>query len=275
MNWTDAIILAGVGLLSGGCGGLLGIGGSIVMIPAMVLLFGAERQHLYQATAMIVNFFIVGPAVLRHTQMRATLRPVVRLMVPSAIAGIVLGVLLSELSVFRGPGQGWLQIGFAVFLAYVFAYNLARLRSPARLPPMSEADAAGVSRWKTVLAVGLPAGVLGGLLGIGGGMYAVPAQQLCLRIRLPNAIANSAATLLWSSLVGALLKNFWLARHGHSWGQSLVMAACLIPTAMVGSYLAAASVHRWPVRVIRVAFAALLLYAGARLFLAGWTQLHG
>ncbi len=274
MELTDALILAGVGLVSGVCGGLLGIGGSVVMIPGMVLLFGADQQHLYQATAMIVNFFIVGPAVLRHVQMQATLRPIVRLMIPSAIVGVVAGVLLSELPVFRGSGQGWLQIGFAVFLGYVFVYNLNRLRSNTRLPKMEERHAAASSRWISIGVVGVPMGLLGGLLGIGGGLYAVPAQQLGLRVPLPNAIANSAATMLWSSIVGAIFKNAWLGRHGASWGESLVMAACLIPTAMLGSYAAAARVHRWPVRVIRVAFAALLLYCAVRLFLAGWQQLR-
>ncbi len=36
-------------------GGLLGLGGSTIMIPALVMVFG-ENQHLYQAAAMICNF---------------------------------------------------------------------------------------------------------------------------------------------------------------------------------------------------------------------------
>ncbi|MCH9003289.1 MAG: TSUP family transporter, partial [Planctomycetes bacterium] len=54
-----------IGLFTGVVGGLLGVGGSIVMIPAMTEVIGPD-QHLYQAAAMIVNFFVVVPAVYQH-----------------------------------------------------------------------------------------------------------------------------------------------------------------------------------------------------------------
>jgi uncharacterized membrane protein YfcA len=264
-----------LGLLAGASGGLLGIGGSTVMIPGMVILFGADRQHLYQASAMIVNFFVVVPAVIRHLALGATLRPVTRWMIPGAVGGALAGVALSELRFFRGPGQGYLQIGFAVFLFYVVAYNLARLGSGRRLPRMTESDAARLPPLKILLLVGVPSGLLGGLLGIGGGLVAVPAQQLALRIPLTSAIANSAGTILWSSVVGAALKNFRLGEHGFGLGQSALLAGCLAPSAMIASWFAAARVHRWPVGAIRLAFIVLLLYGGVRLVLAGAAQVAG
>ncbi len=274
MQVWDYIMLLPVGLLAGTCGGLLGIGGSVVMIPAMCLLAGPQRQHLYQAVALIVNFFVVAPAVIRHRQAGATLWPVTRLMVPSAMVGVVAGVYLSELPVFHGAGQGYLQIGFAVFLGYVFVQNLLRLRWPRHAAGRPETNPADLSKPAIVALVGIPTGLLGGLLGVGGGLLAVPAQQVVLKLRLPNAIANSATTILWSSVLGALLKNAHLSQHGFSWRQAILMALCLIPTAMIGSWYAAAKVHRWPVRVIRTAFAVLLLYCGVRLLLMGLEQVR-
>lgn len=264
-----------IGLLGGASGGLLGIGGSVVMIPGMVMLLGPEKQHLYQAAAMIVNFFVVGPAVLRHTQARATLRPVTRWTIPSAIVGAVAGVFVSEMPVFRGPGQGYLQITFAAFLAYVVVYNLLRLQTGQRLPKMTEADSAKLSKARIVGVVGLPAGLLGGLLGVGGGLVAVPGQQVALGIPLTNAIANSASTILWSSIVGAIAKNSQLTRHGFTIRESLLLALCLVPAAMIASYFTAAKVHRWPVRVIRYAFVALLIYCAYLLAMKGWGQVSG
>ncbi|GMU34583.1 MAG: sulfite exporter TauE/SafE family protein [Planctomycetia bacterium] len=264
-----------IGLAGGASGGLLGIGGSAVMIPGLVLLLGPDKQHLYQAAAMIVNFFVVGPAVLRHTQVRAMLRPVTRWMIPSAIVGAVLGVFVSELPMFRGSGQGYLQITFAAFLAYVIAYNLIRLGSGHRFQKMTEADSAKLSKSLIVAAVGLPSGLLGGLLGVGGGLVAVPAQQVALRIPLTNAIANSASTILWSSVVGAIAKNSRLTEHGFTIRESLMLALCLVPSAMIASYFTAAKVHRWPVRVIRYALVALLLYSAYLLATKGWAQAHG
>ena len=275
MQAWEFLMLLPLGLLAGTSGGLLGIGGSVVMIPGMVLLFGPNREHLYQATAMIVNFFVVAPAVVRHLRARATFRPVTRLMIPAAILGAVAGVYLSELPVFRGAGQGYLQILFALFLGYVIADNLWRLRSRRPMPPMNEADSARVSKPLILTIVGLPTGLLAGLLGIGGGVYAVPTQQVFCRIPLRNAVANSAATILWSSVVGAVVKNLALTSHGQSWSQAVLMAVCLVPTAMVGSWYAAGKVHQWPVGVIRTAFVALLLYCGARLLMVGWGQVSG
>ena len=273
--FSDLLALLLLGLLAGASGGLLGIGGSTVMIPGMVLLFGADRQHLYQASAMIVNFFVVAPAVLQHENAGATFRHVTRWTIPSAIVGALAGVWLSERAIFHGSGQGYLQIGFAAFLFYVVIYNLARLRSGRRLPKMDESDAVRLSPAKILALVGLPAGLFGGLLGVGGGLIAVPAQQLFLRIPLTNAIANSASTILWSSVVGAVAKNAGHARHGFTLGQSALLALCLAPTAMLGAWYTAPRVHRWPVGIIRMAFVALLLYCGVRLYLAGWRQVQG
>lgn len=61
----DYFILALIGIAMGSFGGLLGIGGSVVTIPALVLAFG-ENQHLYQASAMLCNFFVGGAATLVH-----------------------------------------------------------------------------------------------------------------------------------------------------------------------------------------------------------------
>lgn len=270
----DFLWLLILGLVAGASGGLLGIGGSTVMIPGMVVLFGSDRQHLYQASAMVVNFFVVAPAVIRHMGVGATFPSVTRWMVPSAVAGAILGVFVSERPIFRGAGQGYLQIGFGAFLIYVIAYNIFRIRSGVRFPKMDQAAAAKLPKTRIVGLVGLPAGFLGGLLGVGGGLVAVPAQQIGLRIPLTNAIANSASTILWSSIVGAIVKNSRLAEHGYTIGQSILLTLCLAPTAVIGSWYTSAKVHQWPVRVIRSAFVLLLVYCSARLLMAGWRQLQ-
>ena len=91
----DALWLALIGLLAGACGGLLGIGGGIVMIPAMTEVFGPD-QHLYQAAAMIVNFFVVVPAVYQHVRAGAVDRSAVRRLIPLGPVAVVAGVALSE-----------------------------------------------------------------------------------------------------------------------------------------------------------------------------------
>ncbi|HSV26616.1 MAG TPA: TSUP family transporter, partial [Sedimentisphaerales bacterium] len=61
----DTAILIVIGLAMGLFGGGLGIGGSIVMIPALVWAFG-ENQHLWQASAMLCNFVVAVTAAIMH-----------------------------------------------------------------------------------------------------------------------------------------------------------------------------------------------------------------
>lgn len=272
---TTYLSLALLGLLGGASGGLLGMGGSIVMIPGLVMLRGGEGQHLYQATAMVANFFIVAPAVWRHRRAGAVMGSVVRWTIPSAVVGAVAGVWLSELAIFRGAGKGYLQLGFAGFMVYAMVYNILRLRSKRPMPPPGSAGRSARTGAIAAGAVGLPTGLLAGLLGVGGGVFAVPAQQICLRIPLANAIANSATTILFSSVVGAVIKNGGLAEHGYTIHQSLLLAAVLIPTAMVASWVTAARVHHWPVGAIRLALVILLVYCSSRMAQTGWGQLNG
>ena len=71
-------------------GGLLGIGGSVVMIPAMFFIFG-ENQHLYQASAMICNFFVAISATVAHRKGMLLMENVIKWLIPSALAGVISG----------------------------------------------------------------------------------------------------------------------------------------------------------------------------------------
>ena len=116
--------------------------------------------------------------------------------------------------------------------------------------------------WRALIPgfiMGLPAG----LLGIGGGAVAVPAQQMVLGTRLRNAIANSSGLIVFSAAVGALYKNWTLSSvQGASVSESLRLAGLLIPTAIVGSYFGAILMHLSPIRFIRTVFICYLLWAG-------------
>ncbi len=87
---TEVLGLLVLGFLAGTAGGLVGLGGSIVMIPALTLLMHRE-QHLAQAAAMIVNFFIAVPSVIRHARAGTVPRGILEYMMPAAILFILFG----------------------------------------------------------------------------------------------------------------------------------------------------------------------------------------
>jgi len=259
----EYILISLTGLVAGVLGGLLGIGGSVVMIPALVWVFSSvsdrpETVHQYQAAAMIVNFLLAGPAALRHARAKAIYAGVWKHLAPAALAGIVVGVLVSRAGVFTGENERHMRMAFGVFLLYVAGYNSWRMRSPM-VEGVSREKADAMPAWKKI-AVGLPMGFAAGLLGIGGGALAVPAMQIVLRLPLRNAIATSAATIFTISWLGAIVKNASLASDG-SVTRSLILAAILAPTAMAGAYLGGHLTHTLPLRVVRGALVVLMLAA--------------
>lgn len=255
------IVLILLGLAAGVCGGLLGVGGSIVIIPGLIELYGPD-QHLFQATAMIVNVFVVVPATIQHVRLKAVDWSIVVRLVPAAVAGVLAGVMCSEVSFFAGVGQAYLIGLFAVFLVYAASYDLYRIFGKGR--PLNPEDYP-MPPLIRIGTVGLLVGFSGGLLGVGGGLVAVPLQRRILRIPLRIAIANSAATIIIPSSIGAILKNSMLSDHGHAIGEAINLAAILIPTAIIGSILGSGWTHRVPRRMLHVAFAVLLVGAAVRL----------
>lgn len=59
MDWQNAIIIALIGAVAGILGGLFGLGGAIVIIPALVMLVGYSQQ-MAQGTALIMMVLPVG-----------------------------------------------------------------------------------------------------------------------------------------------------------------------------------------------------------------------
>ena len=222
-------------------GGLLGIGGSVVMIPAMFFVFG-ENQHLYQASAMICNFFVAVSATAAHRKGTLLMKNVVKLLIPSALAGVVGGVLLSNAAIFAGKGSYILVRIFGIFLLYVAFYNILKLFGKVDVEDDFDISNVRQSTTATILT-GLVTGFGAGLLGLGGGSICVPMQQIFLKIPLKRAISNSAATIIFIALVGALLKNATLSEHSIALTDSLKIAACIVPTAVVGGFLGGSLIH--------------------------------
>jgi len=273
---VDLVLLLSIGLFSGLFGGLLGIGGSIILLPALAILFShrypPDYQHVFQAAAMIMNFFVALPSALAHRKEKNLLGPLLKWLVPSGIIAIVLGVMASNLHVFQGDGTRHLQHLLAIFLFYVLGYNLYRLVKRNRLPDVTPEMAGKISPWKTTFAVGLPMGFSGGLLGIGGGALCVPLLQVLLKIPLPRAIANSSATIVWTSLLGAVYKTLSVPdTTGGPW-TAVKLALLIIPTSFIGGYLGARLIYVLPRNVIRVIFCGLMLYSGLKLLFTGPNQ---
>ncbi len=272
MPLFEILAFGGIGLAAGLIGGLLGIGGSTVFIPAATLLIGPDQQ-VYQAAAMVLNVFVAATATLTHHRAGAIDRRLVFRMLPAAAVMVLLGVLTSnhlDAEVLVGVFGG-----FLILMAGIEAVRLRRSRgatpepaatSGAPRPPESP-PASGAA----LTTVGGFMGFVGGLLGIGGGLVAVPGLRFFAGIPLRTAIVTSAAVTFPMAVIGATYKNLSLGAlldaegRALSASDSLFIAAAIVPAAILGSWLGARLVRRLPITTIRVAFILLMGFAGVRM----------
>jgi len=133
----DIILYVVVGLLAGSVSASLGVGGGIIFVPALVVLFGFD-QHLAQGTslAVIVPTAIVGAWV--HARAG---RVVWRLAVPIGLFGIVGGLIGARVALWIDADV--LQRLFAVFLLLTAFRMLRRTRKSAHTAPTPPAEEDG------------------------------------------------------------------------------------------------------------------------------------
>jgi len=256
---TELSLILLVGLLAGTLGGMLGIGGSVLMIPGLIVVFDDRdptRLHLYQAAAMATNVAVAAPAAWRHRQAGTLRGDYVRWMLPSAAAAIVAGVLIAN----AVPAL-LLKRLFAAFLIYV---AIGEIRKLVRGRPRIGSARPRVTPVRAG-SVGGSMGLLAGLLGIGGGVLAVPLGQRLCGVTLREAIAASAAAMVITASIGATLKIATLPQHALAPAEALVIAVALAPTAILGSALGARLTHVLPLAIVRAALLVIVLLAAYRM----------
>lgn len=268
--------LLGVGLLAGVLGGMLGIGGGIVMIPAMVLILGGAEAygpnyfHVYKLAAISTSVVLSIPAAVRHHRARAIVYPLLPSVVPLAMVGVVLGVLISKQ--LTGAHTDTLKRVFGGFLEFVVLVSaFQEYRALRGEPHLLDRCPLPSRRALTGLAIGLPTGIIAGLLGVGGGIWAVPMQSMVFGVRMRYAIATSTFVIIGVAAVTSGSLTWMIAslppdpRAGAATGWWL--ALWLAPGAIAGGWLGAGLTHRLPVRALRYVFLAALALTGARLSL--------
>ena len=199
-----------LGLALGTLGGLFGIGGGLIAIPALGVLFGLDQQ-LAQGTALVMVVPNVLLALWRyHQRNRIDLRHALALALSSFVFALV--------------GAGWavnldpeaMRLAFVAFLVALAFYNLLRmwLRPPA---------ASGELRhpWPWLAVLGSGAGMLGGLFGVGGAVIATPI--LTSVFGTSQVVAQGLSLALAAPSTGVTLVTY--AMHGHvNWALALPLA---------------------------------------------------
>lgn len=257
--------LLAVGMLGGLLGGFLGIGGSVLFIPMLTIFVGSD-YHTAQAAALVVNVCVGFSASQNHIRSGLVSRGLLTVMVPCAMALSVAGVYVSNQ--FTGEQEVYLRRCFGVAMTGVIGVNLYRLLRRTWLR--------GKMPWTwsrpkrnalSVAAVGAAMGFAAGLLGIGGGAVAVPAQQVLLRMRLRTAVANSSVAIFFTCLLAAAVKHSTLP-EGVDPAQPWTYVGLLVPTAIIGATVGAYFSRRVSREWVRLVFMAFLAWTAVKMLTA-------
>lgn len=234
-----------IGLIGGSFGGLVGLGGGVVMVPLFTLWAGLSQHeaHGTSLTAIIVTG-TVG-AWLYGNHGHVSWWSAGWLAGASVVASFVTAHYASRI-----PGTK-LRKFFGAFLLVVAVMLLARDHLP-----LPEGGQARPLIW-VLLAIGAFAGAIAGLLGVGGGVLIVPLLVLGTGLDQHVAQGTSLAAMILTGVTATLV----YARHGHFRKDILVT---LLPGVVLGSWIGGHGAIGIPGPSLRVVFALILIWLGAR-----------
>jgi uncharacterized membrane protein YfcA len=122
---------------------------------------------------------------------------------------------------------------------------------------------AGIPFFLICAAIGLFAGVVAGLLGVGGGVIMVPAFTRFLGMDIRMAIGTSMVIIVLTAMVAGA-KHYQL---GHVDFRIVFIVAGL---SMVGGYAGASLTQQFSVRTLQMIFAVFILIVGTDMFIKAW-----
>ena len=264
-----------IALAAGLLGSLLGLGGGIIVIPALTLLLGVDIRYAIGASIVAVIATSSGAAAAYVRERMTNLRVAMFLEIATT-TGALTGAYLSGVI-----GVRWLYIVFGVVMSYsaVAMYRKRHDSLVAQARPSGLADRLGlhasyydeatkrelayrVARPGAGLGLMYVAGAVSGLLGIGSGALKVPAMDLAMRLPIKVSTATSNFMI---GVTAAASAGVYFARGDINPFIAAPVAAGVLGGATAGSRL----LGRIDSGAIRTVFVVVLLWVSLEMLLKG------
>jgi uncharacterized membrane protein YfcA len=249
------ILIALFGLIVGILSGMFGIGGGTMMVPLLHLIF---RLPILMSTATAL--FVIVPTSLsgawRHLrQGTVEVRPAVTIGLAGACASVFSAFISEKLP----------ELVILIATACVILYSASSIIRGALKLPVNREEDAPKSRFTTArtqyaayICLGLFAGLVAGIAGVGGGFIIVPISIAYFGYTFKTASGTSLLAIALLALPGIITH----AALGHIWylgGIALMLGT--IPGANLGARI----ITKIPERAARFAFGGLLIVSGTML----------
>jgi len=253
-----------IALAAGLFGSLLGLGGGLFVVPLLTGLLGVPTKYAIGASivAVIATSSTGGSAYLRQRTANVRLGMTLEL---ATVCGAILGALTGT-----AVSPRLLNLVFGLVLLYT-GFTMARGRrggetAPAPAPS-GDPDALDFSYYDTQrradvayrvhglpkgLGVGLVAGYVSGLLGVGGGLFKVPAMTLLMGVPLKVATATSTFMIGVTATAGAYIQ------YTHGFVDPLLTAP-VVAGVIGGALLGPRVARRLPAGSLRRIFVVVVL----------------
>ncbi|HEY0305572.1 MAG TPA: sulfite exporter TauE/SafE family protein [Longimicrobiales bacterium] len=202
MGALALIALFGVGLLVGFAAGLIGIGGGVFIVPFLYFFYNHPewagfvlRDDLHVAVAHATSLFVIVPTAIGGTWQYHKAKLIEwRVAFPVGFASLLGGVIGARLAIIL-PGEV-LKFAFGVFLV-ASSVQMITGRSKSDERPIN-------THLIPTTITGLLVGTLSGMMGVGGGILALPLLMYLLHVDIRRAAATSLAIILFAGASSAV-----------------------------------------------------------------------
>lgn len=229
-----------LGVVLGAFGGLLGIGGGLIAIPVLSLMYDFD-QHMAQGTALIM----IGPNVLIGF-LRYRQRNVIALRPTALLCLVAIPATALAARVATSLNANYLRVTFALVLLALAGYAIWQ----SRAEPTKKA----VARWpqRYFPGIGILSGCMSGLFTVGGGLVTVPALTGLFGMSQTQAQGTALALVIPGTVVA-------LISYAHAGYVNWPVGLALSLGGMVSVSWGVALAHRLSPRALRSTFSAVLI----------------
>lgn len=234
-----------IGVAAGLLAGLFGVGGGIIMVPAMVAV--GVGQHRAHATSLLAILVIALAGVARFAGSGEVDWAIGAAVAMGAVAGSTLG------SKTMGRMSPQLLRGVFVFLLVG-----AGVRMAMGGEVIGGVDLEGMVAWLLALLIGLAAGFAAGIAGVGGGVIIVPALVFLLGVEQHRAEGTSLMVIVFTALAATRVN---LTAGRMNLREGLTMGGAGVVSTVVGASVA---LEMEPAMLTRI-FGIFVLVVAARL----------